>query len=443
MDAYNLKKGISYMKNIKEIIKLLRETSGTNDKINILKINSNNELLKKILEYTYNPYKKYGVSEKILNTISSSRMSSKSIFELLDILSSNNINDNLREEIGAFKNANIEDWDLYEKMILKDLRCNISSKTINKVWPGLIPVFSVMRADNYEDNKRKINGDVIVSSKIDGFKCIVIKNGDSVKLYSRNGILYEGLEEVENAILSIEKESFVIDGELYAIGDFKNNELGYKATSKIARKKGVKSGLKLIAYDYLEVEEFYNGKSKEDTKTRKDNLKKLLSNNKSEFIEYLEPLYIGNDLELVDKIGLEEIKKGEEGIIVSLSNAKWEAKRSKGCLKIKLQTQGDLLVKSVYEGTGKYKGMLGGVNCEFLYKGNICKVDVGSGWKDSDRKILFDNPENIVGKIITVDFRGITQDENNNDSLRFPTVIGYPECVRFDKDGIEDTNIDL
>ena len=431
------------MKNIKEIIELLRKTSSTNDKINILKINSNNKLLKKILEYTYNPYKKYGVSEKILNTISSSRTSSKTIFELLDILSSNNINDSLREDIGAFKNANIEDWDLYEKMILKDLRCNISSKTINKVWPGLIPVFSVMRADNYEDNKHKINGDVIVSSKIDGFKCIAIKNGDNVKLYSRNGILYEGIAEVENAILSIEKESFVIDGELYAIGDFKNNELGYKATSKIARKKGIKSGLKLIAYDYLEVKEFYNGKSKDGTKTRKDNLKKLLSNNKSEFIEYLEPLYIGNNLELVDKIGIDEIKKGEEGIIVSLANAKWEAKRSKGCLKVKLQTQGDLLVKSIYEGTGKYKGMLGGVNCEFLYKGNICKVDVGSGWKDSDRKLLFDNPENIVGKIITVDFRGITQDEDNNDSLRFPTVIGYPECVRFDKDGIEDTNIDL
>ena len=431
------------MERIREIINLLQETPGTNDKIDILKLNSENELLKRVLEYTYNPYKKYGISEKILNSVSSDRTSSKDIFELLDILSSSNINDSLRNEIGAFKNANGEYWDIYGKMILKDLRCNISSKTINKVWKNLIPVFSVMRADNYEDNKHKINGEVIVSSKIDGFKCIAIKNKDDVKLYSRNGILYEGIEEVENAILSIEKESFVIDGELYAIGDFKNNELGYKATSKIARKKGIKSGLKLIAYDYLDVEEFYNGKSKDDTKTRKDNLKKLLSNNKSEFIEYLEPLYIGNDLELVDKIGIEEIKKGQEGIIVSLANAKWEAKRSKGCLKVKLQTQGDVLVKSIYEGTGKYKGMLGGVNCEFLYKGNICKVDIGSGWKDVDRKLLFDNPENIVGKIITVNFRGITQDENNNDCLRFPTVIGYPECVRFDKEGIEDTNIDL
>ena len=193
------------MERIKEIINLLQETPGTNDKIDILKLNSENELLKRVLEYTYNPYKKYGISEKILNSVSSDRTSSKDIFELLDILSSSNINDSLRNEIGAFKNSNGEYWDIYGKMILKDLRCNISSKTINKVWKNLIPVFSVMRADNYEDNKHKINGEVIVSSKIDGFKCISIKNKDDVKLYSRNGILYEGIEEVENAILSIEK----------------------------------------------------------------------------------------------------------------------------------------------------------------------------------------------------------------------------------------------
>ena len=151
------------MERIREIINVLQETPGTNDKIDILKLNSENELLKRVLEYTYNPYKKYGISEKILNSVSSDRTSSKDVFELLDILSSSNINDNLRNEIGAFKNANGEYWDIYEKMILKDLRCNISSKTINKVWKNLIPVFSVMRADNYEDNKHKINRKVIIS----------------------------------------------------------------------------------------------------------------------------------------------------------------------------------------------------------------------------------------------------------------------------------------
>ncbi len=52
------------MKQVAEIIKKLQNTSGTNDKIAILKANIDNELLKKVLYYTYNPYMKYGLSYK-------------------------------------------------------------------------------------------------------------------------------------------------------------------------------------------------------------------------------------------------------------------------------------------------------------------------------------------------------------------------------------------
>ena len=54
------------MERIREIINLLQETPGTNDKIDILKLNSENELLKKVLEYTYNPYKKYQAIGQVL-----------------------------------------------------------------------------------------------------------------------------------------------------------------------------------------------------------------------------------------------------------------------------------------------------------------------------------------------------------------------------------------
>lgn len=430
------------MKKIKEIVELLQITSRTNDKIKILKNNKDNLLLQQVLEYTYNPYKKYGVSGTVLSSISTNNTSSKGIFELLDILSSNNINDSLRGEIGAFKNANEDNWDLYEKMILKDLRCNISAKTINKVWSGLIPTFNVMRASVYEEHKHKIKGDMIASSKIDGFKCIARKEGNVVKLYSRNGIEYEEVVDVENIISGIQKESFVIDGELYAIGDFKSSEEGYKATSKILRRKGMKQGIKLIAYDYLELEEFDIGKSKGDTLQRKSKLKELLKDIDSEFVEYLEPMYVGNDLEKVENIAKKEIEKGEEGIIVSIANAKWEAKKSQGCLKLKILKTGDVLVNGMYEGTGKYKGMMGGVNCEFIYNGKVCKVDVGSGWDDRDRMHLFNNQDEIIGKVITVEYRGVTEDENGNKSLRHPTVGEYPHFVRLDKEGLEDTNID-
>ena len=71
------------MNKIKEIIDLLQNTSGTNDKIEILKHNRKNETLMKVLEYTYNPYKRYGISKNILDTLSSNRTSSKAIIYII------------------------------------------------------------------------------------------------------------------------------------------------------------------------------------------------------------------------------------------------------------------------------------------------------------------------------------------------------------------------
>ena len=210
------------MKQIKEIINLLRETSGTNDKIGILKMNSENELLKKVLEYTYNPYKKYGVSEKIMNNITSNRTSSKTIFELLDTLSLNNINDSLRNEIGAFKNSNLEHWDLYEKMLLKDLRCNISSKTINKVWKDLIPTsetgveVNCMLASKFNFEKPP-TGTMFITEKLDGMRIwAMIDDIGNIELYTRQGKLVEGCIQVENAISELGLNSVILDGELLA-----------------------------------------------------------------------------------------------------------------------------------------------------------------------------------------------------------------------------------
>ena len=90
------------MKNVAEIIKKLQNTSGTNDKIALLKANNDNELLKKVLYYTYNPYMKYGLTEKTYDSIKVTRFHDPNesgvttIFELLDLLAKSNINDNLR-----------------------------------------------------------------------------------------------------------------------------------------------------------------------------------------------------------------------------------------------------------------------------------------------------------------------------------------------------------
>ena len=92
----------------------------------------------------------------------------------------------------------------------------------------------------------------------------------------------------------------------------------------------------------------------------------------------------------------------------------------------------------------KYKGKMGGVNAKFVYNEKVCDVKIGSGWSDKDREYLFDNPEEIEGKVITISFFEITKNSStNNYSLRFPTVtLPFPECIRTDKTTLDDTHID-
>ena len=289
------------MEQVKEIIKLLRETPGTNDKISILKKNSENELLKNVLEYTYNPYKKYGISEKVINSISSSRTSSKTIFELLDILSLNNINDSLRSEIGAFKNANIKDWDLYEKMILKDLRCNISSKTINKVWPGLIPTSETgvdvkcMLASKFDFEKTP-SGNMFITEKLDGMRVwAMIDDIGNIELYTRQGKLVEGCIQVENAISELGLNNVILDGELLATGCSYENV--YKETIKRARNKNeVKTGLAFHVFDIITMEEYQNILG---TKRYSERRKVLDDISENEFVKIVPILYQGNDMDEV------------------------------------------------------------------------------------------------------------------------------------------------
>ena len=189
------------MKEVINIINQLRNESSTNGNIKILKDNKDNELLKKVLEYTYNPFKKYGVTEKVLIP-TNEESNNIELFQLLDLLSNSNINDSLRKTVNSFLGSIQfkEERDLYVCMLLKDLKIGCNSKTINKVWKNLIPSFNVMLADKYFEKQQKVKGkEFIITQKLDGSRFVLIKdNLGNVKCYTRQGQEVNGLIEFEN-----------------------------------------------------------------------------------------------------------------------------------------------------------------------------------------------------------------------------------------------------
>ena len=50
------------MKEVKDFVEQMRATSSSNEKVEILKQQS--DFIKQVLEYTYNPYKQYHVTSK-------------------------------------------------------------------------------------------------------------------------------------------------------------------------------------------------------------------------------------------------------------------------------------------------------------------------------------------------------------------------------------------
>ena len=119
------------------------------------------------------------------------------------------------------------------------------------------------------------------------------------------------------------------------------------------------------------------------------------------------------------------LERGEEGTILKNLDMKWEGKRSKNCVKMKIVIETTLEITDIFEGNEKYTGKLGGFICKSS-DGKVV-VKVGSGFSDSDRVLMYD--ENMISKYIEIKSNGIIQEANGSYSLFLPRYAG----LRMDK----------
>lgn len=411
-----------------EIINDLRGTTKSTEKTAILKENKDNELLQKVLFYTLDSFKKYKISEKTFETYGCLQSSYSDIFTLLDVLSANNINDNLKNEAVGFVNSADEKLqDLFKCMLIKDLRIGIAEKGINKVFKDLIPTFSCMLSESIfkNNNMQRVQGkEFIITQKLDGNRILAIKQNNKVEFYTRQGKPLEGLVELEEDFRSF-PNNMVLDGEILL--ENKNNlnsdEL-FRETMKECRKKGTKHGLYFNAFDLVTLEGFGKGIDTTPCAQRKENLHNLIETNNFTHIVEVPILYKGRDLDKIDEYLQLAISKGQEGCMVNLCEAPYEGKRVKTQLKVKAMNEIDLRVVGVFEGEGEFKGTLGGVKIVLTHEGKQYDVAIGSGFSKKEREIFWEDSSLIIGKIIRVQYFEISQNQCGGYSLRFPVFKG-------------------
>jgi len=352
--------------------------------------------------------------------------------ELCNLLSTRQLTgDDARDAIELALTASTEkQWnDWYRRILIKDLRCGVSEKTVNKIVKNAVPLFECMLAHDGANHEGKITGKKLLEPKLDGVRCLTIVDYEArtVMQYSRNGKVLENFSHITDGLmLNIDdfERSYVIDGEVVSSS--------FQALMKqVHRKDDVKANdAVLMAFDIIPLSEFKAGKSKLGQKRRSA----ILNGFKATFDK------VGNidvvpqkSVDLGDFVGelefkefnKEAIEKGFEGIMIKDPEAPYVCKRHVAWLKQKPFIEVSLEVTDVEEGIGKNEGRLGALVCSGVDDGKSIVVNCGSGFTDADRIEFWSDRNSLPGQIVEVRADAITQNQDGTYSLRFPRFLRF------------------
>ena len=418
------------MQEVLNIIKQIASVSGRNEKESLLAKYKGNHLLLEVLKFVYDPFILTGLSSKKINkdTYLDYSVKLNTVEEVMQYLKKNNTGKDIDiANVQHFIYRHDEKLqEFFKQVFTKELKIGLTSSTLNKVYgKGFIKEFSVMLAKKFEDHRHKITGDFVITEKLDGGRIVVLKDNGIVKSLTRQGKLYEGLEEIESDISNLPIDNIVFDGELIADTEGNTHEIYTETMSKSRSKGSNKTGLLFHIFDMLPLDEFQKGQSKEKCITRKNKLSQLFAEYNFSHCREVKPLYIGSDLSQVDVWMEYASQQGWEGLMVNLDKP-YVCKRSDYILKVKTMNTCDLRIIGFEQGSGKYIDKLGALIVD--YKGN--RVGVGSGFTDYDREYIWNNQSEYLNKIIEVQYFEQSTNQDGGISLRFPVY----KKLRLDKD---------
>lgn len=322
----------------------------------------------------------------------------------------------------------------YRRILIKDLRCGISEKTINSVVKGInakytIPVFTCQLAHDGANHESKITGEKLIEVKLDGVRVIaVVYPSGTCTLYSRNGKELTNFPHIQKQLAKhavFFAEPTVLDGEVMS-ASFQD------LMKQVHRKSDVQSDDAVLnLFDIVTLREFQAGKGEHRQLDRSYSLKVWYEHIKDHM-----PNIAVVGQELVDlrtaegearfaEINKSAIAGGYEGIMIKDPEAVYETKRSVNWLKIKPFIEVSLEVVNVEEGTGKNAGRTGALVCAGSEDGKDIAVNVGSGLSDAMRDDIWADRDSVIGQVVEVRADAITQNQDGTYSLRFPRFLRF------------------
>ena len=412
-------------------------TSSKNEKEALVKLNAGNAEFCRVLEYAYNPFKKYGIRKRpeTLGDNCSNDFDAGT-WELLDDLISRKLTGNAAIEAvrGELTALNAESAELLWRIIAKDLRAGFGESTCNKAKKGLIPDFPYMRCCLPKDAKLsdfdwKLG--VVSQEKADGmFANVDCELGDLVTITSRQGTPFpiEAFDELAAELAERIPPGVQLHGELLVMRrgvGVLAREIGNGILNKVASGGSFDAGDYPIymVWDMIPLTAVVTkGKHDEPYIKRLSKIIMALKATPGHCVKLIDTKIMHNLAEAYAHAG-ELMRKGKEGTVIKNPHAIWKDGTSKEQVKLKLEFNVDLKIVAIMPGTPgtKTEGRAGAFACE----SSCGRLKVNVTVKNEAMRDAVDaDPSDWIGRVIDVVANDIMKPSESNEfhSLFLPRM---------------------
>jgi DNA ligase-1 len=256
-----------------------------------------------------------------------------------------------------------------------------------------------MLAHSFTKRKHNINYPAIVQRKFDGVRCLARLNSDgTVTLMSRKGKEFTHLNHIKADVAANNSDTnLVIDGELYS------DTLTFQELVGLVKRVTLKPGndeqmleVSLRVYDCVELN------NEADFTDRYLTITNLTEG--AEYLSLVENVRVSTESE-IHAAQARFVEEGYEGAMVrNLTGAYAIGKRSANLQKVKTFLDGEYLIVGFTQGTGNETGCV-------IWE---CHTPAGQPFgvrprgTQEDRKVLFQNGSDYIGRQLTVRYQELT-----------------------------------
>lgn len=257
---------------------------------------------------------------------------------------------------------------------------------------GIFP----MLAKTYRKDGHKIAFPAYAQPKLDGHRCIAVVDGKGqCTLWTRKRKPYASVPHIVRAVEALGLRDVVLDGELYA-DSFRDR---FEQLAHLVRQSVPETGHQSIEYRVFDMQ------GSEGFGRRYERLKKLLAHARNPIV-LVDTCRVDGETALL--IAFEDYRAlGYEGAMVRNAEGSYESHpthRSGDLQKIKEFDDAEWPIVGIKEGRGKLAG-----HAIFTCRTQDgSEFDVKLAGDSSALRDYFENPDKAIGKLLTVQYQGLT-----------------------------------